>query len=223
VADYIDTNIICQAYLHIDPVPDDLDEEALKKSLEEALGARARFFLFQEVETDVETKEGSLKVYASILGPILLALTQYPTFREGVTLLAQDAKRVSDYAVSECLFLSRSRHQSVLHTEARTGICGSLKKIADEADSILQASGNDDSSRLIDRMEKLKKDVLTFKDNLRSSADREYVLPRLKQYVDKQIPRKAVPYKNEAVPAAIAYRYMEARQELLESIVENPK
>lgn len=218
MADYIDTNIICQAYLHIDPVPKGLDEEALKKTLQEALGDRARFFLYDAVRTDVDTREGSLKVYATILGSIVTFLLQYPDFREGVTLLAQDAKRVSDYAVSECLFLSKSRHQSVLHAEARTGICGSLKRIADEADSIAQASGSEDPSRLIDRIEKLRKDVLLFKDNLNSAEDREYVLPRLKDYVQQQIPNRAMPHKDGVVAAAVAYRYVQARKELLAAI-----
>lgn len=218
MADYIDTNIICQAYLHIDPVPEGLDEDALKKTLQQVLGDRARFFLYDAVETDVDTKEGSLKVYATIFGSIIAFLHQYPDLREGITLLAQDAKRVSDYGVAECLFLSKSRHQSVLRAESRTGICGSLKRIADETDSIAQASGSDDASRLIDRMEKLKKDIQLFKDNLKSLDDRAYVLPRLKEYVRNQIPPKAKPHKDGGVAAAVAYRYVQVRNELLAAI-----
>ncbi|MEE3915748.1 hypothetical protein [Pseudomonas viridiflava] len=58
MADYIDKSIICQAYIHIDPVPEGLDEEALKGELEGFLGVRAEFFLYKDVATQVELKEG---------------------------------------------------------------------------------------------------------------------------------------------------------------------
>lgn len=218
LADYIDKSIICQAYLHIDPVPEHLDEAALKAQLESFLGVRAEFFLYKEVGTDVELKEGSLKIYLTILGTLYAGISQYPSFRQGVEMLAVDSKRVSEYAISESLFLTKSRHDCVLRTEARTGVCGTLKKIADEIDYIKRESGKVDPSRLIARMEALKKDIFLFKDNVTDPADKAWVFPQLKQYADEQLPKRAVPKKDELVSAEIGAAYTRERGLLMRSM-----
>ncbi|SCX36914.1 hypothetical protein SAMN03159437_05787 [Pseudomonas sp. NFACC25] len=218
MADYIDKSIICQAYIHIDPVPEGLDEEALKAQLEAFLGVRAEFFLYKEVGTEVELKEGSLKIYLTILGSLYVGISQYPDFRQGVELLASDSKRVSEYAISESLFLSKSRHDCVLRTEARTGVCGTLKKIVDEIDYIKRESGSADPSRLIARMEALNKDIFTFKDNVTDREDKAWVFPQLKQYADEQLPKRAVPKKDEIVSAEIGSAYIRERRLLMRSM-----
>ena len=218
MADYIDKSIICQAYLHIDPVPEDLDEEALKADLLNFLGVRAEFFLYKDVGTEVELKEGSLKIYLTILGSLYAGISQYPGFRDGIDKLASDAKRVSEYAVSESLFLTKSRHDCVLRTEARTGVCGTLKKIADEIDHIKQESGTADPSRLIARMEALKKDIFTFKDNVTDPEDKAWVFPQLKQYADQQLPKRAVPKKDEVVSVEMGNAYIRERGLLMRSM-----
>jgi hypothetical protein len=218
VADYIDKSIICQAYIHIDPVPEGLDEEALKAQLEAFLGVRAEFFLYKEVGTEVELKEGSLKIYLTILGSLYVGISQYPDFRQGVELLASDSKRVSEYAISESLFLTKSRHDCVLRTEARTGVCGTLKKIVDEIDYIKRESGSADPSRLIARMEALNKDIFTFKDNVTDREDKAWVFPQLKQYADEQLPKRAVPKKDEIVSVEIGSAYIRERRLLMRSM-----
>lgn len=218
MADYIDKSIICQAYIHIDPVPEGLDEEALKAQLEAFLGVRAEFFLYKEVGTEVELREGSLKIYLTILGSLYVGISQYPDFRQGVELLASDSKRVSEYAISESLFLSKSRHDCVLRTEARTGVCGTLKKIVDEIDYIKRESGSADPSRLIARMEALNKDIFTFKDNVTDREDKAWVFPQLKQYADEQLPKRAVPKKDEIVSAEIGIAYIRERRLLMRSM-----
>ncbi|WP_207807945.1 MULTISPECIES: hypothetical protein [unclassified Pseudomonas] len=218
MADYINKSIICQAYLHIDPVPENLDEAALKAELESFLGVRAEFFLYKDVGTEVELKEGSLKIYLTILGTLYAGIAQYPDFRQGVELFAADSKRVSDYAVSESLFLTKSRHDCVLRTEARTGVCGTLKKIVDEIDFIKRESGAADPSRLIARMEALKKDIFIFKDNVTDPADKEWVFPQLKQYADEQLPKRAVPKKDEFVSEEIRGAYTRERGLLMRSM-----
>jgi hypothetical protein len=218
MADYIDKSIICQAYLHIDPVPEGLNEDELKSQLESFFGIRAQFFLYKNVGTEVELREGSLKVYLTILGSLYAGIAQYPDFRTGIDLLAADAKRMSEYAVSESLFLTQSRHDCVLRTEARTGVCGTLKKIADEIDYIRRESGVADPSRLIGRMEALKKEVLIFKDNVTDPKDKAWVLARLTEYAEGQIPKRAVPKKDEMVSAEIGAAYVRERASLIRSI-----
>lgn len=218
MADYINKSIICQAYLHIDPAPVGITDEELSAALQAFLGARAEFFLYKDVGTDVELKEGSLKIYLTILGSLYAGISQYSGFRDGIDKLAIDAKRVSEYAISESLFLTRSRHDCVLRTEARTGVCGTLKKIADEIDSIQRNNGEIDPSKLIERMESLKKVILAFKDNVNSSKDKNWVFPQLKDYAERQIPKRAKAQPGELVSKEIQEAHARERRLLMRSM-----
>ncbi|MBK4989206.1 hypothetical protein [Pseudomonas sp. S36] len=218
MADYINKSIICQAYLHLDPAPEDLNDDELKEALQEFLGVRAEFFLYKEVGTDVELKEGSLKIYLTIAGSIYAGISQYPSFREGIDLFATDAKRMSEYAISESLFITKSRHDCILRTEARTGVCGTLKKIADEIDAIRRQNGEIDPSRLIEKMEKLKKVIFTFKDNVNSAEDKAWVFPQLKGYAEEQIPKRAKARPGEAVSQEIQEAFTKERRLLMRSM-----
>ncbi|MBD8791494.1 hypothetical protein IFR09_18290 [Pseudomonas syringae] len=218
MADYIDKSIICQAYLHIDPAPEDITDEELTTALRAFLGARAEFFLYKDVGTDVELKEGSLKIYLTILGSLAVGIAQYSDFRDGIDKLASDAKRVSEYAISESLFLTKSRHDCVLRTEARTGVCGTLKKIADEIDSIKRNNGEVDPSKLIERMENLKKVIFTFKDNVNPSEDKDWVFPQLKAYAEEQIPKRAKAQPGEVVSSEIQNAFTRERRLLMRSM-----
>lgn len=132
MADYIDKNILCQAYVHVDlPVditPGELD--AIKEHLRQFTEARAKFFVYPDVVVEVEFREGSLKSYLTIAGAIYLAIGNYGDFRGGVDYLYTDIKRLADSLVAETLFMTRARHHSIRRTEARTartGVVGSLK------------------------------------------------------------------------------------------------
>lgn len=218
MADYINKSIICQAYLHIDPAPEDISDDELKEALEAFLGVRAEFFLYKEVGTDVELKEGSLKIYLTIMGTLYAGISQYPSFRQGIDMFATDAKRVSEYAISESLFLTKSRHDCILRTEARTGVCGTLKKIADEIDGIRRNSGEVDPSKVIEKMESLKKVILTFKDNVNSEEDKGWVFPQLKDYAEEQIPKRAKARPGDAASKEIQEAYTKERRLLMRSM-----
>lgn len=147
MADYINSNILCQAYVHIDPVEIPEEKlELLRKELELFVTTRGRFFLYNEVNTKVEFKEGSLKVYGTILGALYIAIGQYGSFRSGVDYLAQDTKRLAECIASESLFLSQSRHKNILRVEARTGVAGNLKSIIDTLEQISRELADKDAS-----------------------------------------------------------------------------
>lgn len=132
MADYINKNIICQAYVHVDP--EDVSEELLvdlRSHLENFVKSRSEFFLFPNPEVSIELKEGSIKIYATILGTfgaLYGAVANYPSFREGVGLIYEDTKRLSEYIASESIFTTKARHNQVIRVEARTGVIGSIKK-----------------------------------------------------------------------------------------------
>lgn len=63
MANYINKDILCQAYIHIDPVPLDGSElDQFQIILDEFLSSRGKFFIYDEVDSEVALKDGSLKV-----------------------------------------------------------------------------------------------------------------------------------------------------------------
>src|SRR5262245_41461509 len=124
MADYIDKNILLQAYVHIQ-LRSTLTAnrlEQLQRELTDFAEARGRFFICPEVDVEIEFKEGSLKSYLTIAGALYLAISNYGSFRSGVDYLYSDIKRLSDTLVAESLFVTKAKHREIIRTEARVGI-----------------------------------------------------------------------------------------------------
>ncbi len=93
-----------------------------------------------------------------------------------------------------------------------------MKKIADEIDHIKRESGVVDPSKLIARMEALRKDILALKDNVTEKEDRAWVFPQLKQYADEQLSKRATPKKDEPLSPEIDAAYVRERGLLMRSM-----
>jgi hypothetical protein len=120
MADYIDKNILLQAYVHIE-VPGNLTSrrlEELRTELTRFAEARGRFFIYPEVEVELEFKEGTLKSYLTIAGMLYAAIAAYGSFRSGVDYLYTDIKRLSDTLVAESLFVTKAKHNHIIRTES---------------------------------------------------------------------------------------------------------
>lgn len=179
MADYIDREILCQAYVHIETEFDSDQLANLKKHLELFVSTRGQFFLYETVDTDVEFKEGSLKIYLSVLGSLYIAIAQYGSFRDGVNFLADDAKRLADCVVSESLFLTKSRHTETLRTEARIGVAGSLKSAIDRLDLIQKEMGEVPLPTSTKQLMEVKENIKKLMANLNDPADPPYVAGEL--------------------------------------------
>lgn len=180
MANYINKDILCQAYIHIDPVPIDKKEyEQFKTYITEFIGIRGKFFLYEDVETDIQLKDGSLIVYVSILGAVYLAIGQYGSFRSGVDFLANDVKRLSEIIVSESLFQSKSRHRNIKHIEARIGVIGSLKKAVDDIDRVKEMFGKSKPDSVTKRINLLANEISKMISNLRDAKDIIYIKTNL--------------------------------------------
>ena len=220
MANYINKDILCQAYIHIEPVPLNNEEiEGFKLEMEAFIGARGKFFIYDEVDTSIELRAGSLKVYATIVGAIYIAIGQYGSFRSGVNYLASDVKRLSDTIVSESLFLSRSRHGNIKHAEARLGVVGSLKKIVDEIDSIESMSGEVDPYKIAVRLGKLRKEIDRMLSKLNDPEDFPYIKENIKELVQSHIPINPKPTPKKPVTSEVKILYREERLNLLNSLV----
>ena len=89
MANYVNKDILCQAYIHIEPT--NMTEDALSefnKTISIFIEQRGKFFINKDVDTAVELKDGSLKVYATVLGSIYAVISAYGSFRSGVDYLS---------------------------------------------------------------------------------------------------------------------------------------
>ncbi|WP_157572431.1 hypothetical protein [Nevskia soli] len=216
MADYIDRNILCQAYIHIDPVRLDDDQAIqLKRHLEAFISSRGQFFLYEQVATDVEFKEGSLKVYATIAGALYIAIGQYGSFRDGVNFLAQDTKRLAECVVSESLFLSRSRHDNTVRAEARTGVVGSLKGAVDKLGQIRSELGDVPLRSSINQIADIQVTIEKIIGNLRDSNDPPFVADGLCAIVEEMLPHRP-PHRPSSVDREdVIVSYRKQRAELV--------
>ena len=197
MANYINKDILCQAYIHIDPVPIDKNElEDFKAALEAFLSTRGKFFIYDEVDADVELKDGSLKVYATVVGSLYLAIAQYGSFRSGVDYLASDVKRLSETLVSESLFQSKSRHDNIIRAEARIGVAGRLKQLVDEIEFVESRVGEDSPRVIAKRLETIAENTQQLLDKLNDPQDIPYLKENLTEVAIESIRENLFHYQN---------------------------
>jgi hypothetical protein len=217
VADYVNRNILCQAYVHIE-VPKHLDDagiENIRRHLQAFIASRGAFFLYEQIETDVEVKEGSLKFYMTMAGALYIAIGQYGSFRDGLNFLAQDAKRLAESVVSESLFMTRSRHGDTIRAEARTGVVGQLKTAVDKLEFIRFEMTDVSPAVTAKRIAAVQVDIENIVSNLRDPTDVPFVVENLTklslQFLPAQLPKdpKKIPTEQHLT------LYREQRRELL--------
>lgn len=220
VADYIDRNILCQAYVHIEA--DHLSDEEradLQRHIALFVGTRGRFFLYESVTTDVEFKEGSLKIYGTIAGALYIAISQYGSFRSGVDYLATDAKRLAECIAAESLFLTKSRHDSTIRVEARVGVVGSLKTSIDKLERISYELGSASVLQSTKAIQELQTDMERLMENLKDASDPPYVSDEFCKLVVALLPVKPPLDPKRPKPSAdLLSGYRRARGDLIESV-----
>ena len=221
MADYIDRNILCQAYVHIEPENLEEDEyDTFQAQIDHFIQARGRFFLYAEIDPTVELKDGSLKVYATLAGALYIGIGQCGSFRSGLDFLASDVKRLSESIVNECLFLSRSRQENVLRVEARLGVVGSLKSVVDDLEFIEKNMGVVSVSQLQKKLEATIEDTEKLLANLMDPKDVPFVKKNLLKVAEECLPERATtPKKKKPQPDAKAL-YRRNRKELISILKE---
>jgi hypothetical protein len=221
MADYIDKNILCQAYIHIE-IPQKLsktEKEHIRKGLLEYAQARAKFFVYPDVEVEVEFKDGSLKAYLSIAGAIYLAIGEYGDFRSGIDFLHADIKRLSDTLVSESLFLTKARPNQIVRTEARTGVIGQLKTLINDIDALEVSIGQISVDEAARRIKRISDDAEILLENLQNEKDKEEAEDEIDRFASS-LPVKC-PYPKEKVPDdAAIFLYQDALSEFRKKLAK---
>lgn len=183
MADYINSNILCESYVHVEPrwlkqVSAVIRKEKLSRirnEIEDFADKRIKFFLSDDILIEIKFTEGSIKAKVTAYGPIILlfgsAILNYSSFRESVKQLASDMYRASSMLSSEMLFQTNSRNKSeILRIEARKGIVGSIERINNKIDSINSQLDSKDLSpmRINSELLDLNDMILTLLSNLKT-------------------------------------------------------
>jgi hypothetical protein len=213
VANYINKNILSQAYIHVEPKGIETEEEleAFKVKLTEFAKSRTDFFLAEDLDITVEFEDGSIKARITIMGTIFILLngiSNYKNFREGIQLIQNDAKWLSDAIISESLFETKAKHQDVIRVEARTGIIGSAHKILNQLQQIKSgANGSMLASDLVNKIDKVEADISKLIDNINDQRDKLLVVEEAIEIIS-DLPETPTPPKDEINPelAIIEYR-----------------
>lgn len=215
MADYIDKNILCQAYIHVH-VDEGLGRKNIAELEKELLAfttARARFFVYPEVDVNVEFRDGSLKAYLTIAGGICLAISNYGGLRSGIDILHSDIKRLADSLVNESLFVTKTRRHQIVRTEARTGVIGSLKVLVDDMKTVEDSLGQISVDEAARRVKRLREDAELLIENVKDEKDRDAVEADVELFTDG-LPAKC-PHPPEKVPDdAAIFAYQDALSEL---------
>lgn len=202
MADYINKNILSQAYIHVEPRGMETDEqlESFKESLRMFSLTRTEFFLSEGLEINVEFEDGSIKARVTVIGTLMLLLqgiSSYKDFREGLQLLYYDAKWLSDAIISESLYQTKAKHHDVIRVEARTGIIGSIHEVFNKLESIKRgAKGAMLATDIGDKIDDAQNEILKLMDNICDLADKDLVAKECIALV-KELPETPVPPKDK--------------------------
>lgn len=142
MANYISTEILAEAYTHleIEVFDDKAGLEALRKDLTAFFQERASFLFGTDVEIKVVFEEGSLKTRVIAIGSaaatLLGALGAYGGFRESVVQLANDAATLAQSANMEVVFRTKTPQCDRLRIEKRRGVFGRVASLLSELDAV---------------------------------------------------------------------------------------
>lgn len=152
---------------------------------------RGRHFITEEVETTVSRKEGSEILIGSILagaGGVYAAICKYPTFRQGVAMLAKDVHRLTAGIISEILFLIDCNQLDAIHIEARSGVFGRLDAICFAMESLGVELERLKVSSACRRLETLSERLERVLKRIEDQSDLEYVKKNLHEIATRHIP-----------------------------------
>ncbi|MET3550453.1 hypothetical protein [Burkholderia sp. 567] len=149
MANYIDEEILCEAYTHleIDIFQDKVKLEKLKNEIATFMEERAKFFfLGDDVSVRVEFEEGSLKTRVIVLGAaastLVAGISAYGSFRAGVDQIAKDATMLAQSANQELIFRTRTAYCDRISIEKRKGVFGRVDALLGELDAVRFAVAN---------------------------------------------------------------------------------
>lgn len=164
MANYIDREILCEAYTHLDiETFGSLDSrERLESVLREYIQPRAEFVFGQNVELEISFEDGSLKTKIAIIGAVATMIASYGDFKEGMDSLSRDASLLAQAANLEVIFKTRAAHCDRIRVEKRTGVLGRVNHLLNTAERLRDEAGHTRIPSSAEDLRKISKNVDDF-------------------------------------------------------------
>jgi len=219
LANYINSPILFESYVHLDAHFDDADDahESLSQELHEYLQERAGHFLYDSVTTDVKFKEGSIKAYATVRGSLRKCLGPvYEDFSKEIYRLYWFSKRLSDAAVMEVTFRTGTYLKAIERTEARPGIVGTTKRVIDAFLAIKQVENEKTALIVLRRIKLLPRAIKNLVDLLGYEEDVILIKTECRELLKTTPKRLGSRFLSEETEE----RYKDAIKKLADSIEE---
>ncbi len=222
MANYVNRTILCQAYLHIDDMNlSDEKQQEFAQDISEFTIDRGRHFFTKHAEVDVRHKDGSEIFYITMTlgsGGLYAAIAKYPSFREGVIVLAKDAYRFTEGLISESLFRLGSRQFDAIRIESRAGIFMRFQNCIHG----LEAIGRRLHTGGIQSLERGTKSMIKYCENtlrqIENAEDRVYARGKLREIAAINLPAR-LPANRKAIKGVVEIgKYKQARRALLASL-----
>lgn len=229
MADYISKNILSQSYLHIESNRIKTEDELLlfREHINEFVISRTAFFLYPNANIEIDFEKGSIKSRITVMGTILIlmqGIANYKDFREGIQLIYNDTKRLSEYIISEFLYESGSKHQNIIRVEARTGIIGSVQKVLTQLETIKRgADGDLTASELIEKLENADTEIRKLLGNIIDESDKIFVIKGISDLVGQlpETPKNPIDKTNSRESIVLYSRRRKSIVELLNNKIVN--
>lgn len=161
MTNYIDRELLCEAYTHLDieSFNDPESRQRLEAELRDFIEPRAQFIFGEEVELRFEFEEGSLKTKIAVLGSVAALISAYPSFRDGTEQLARDAVVLAQASNLEVIFKTRTNLCDRIRIEKRSGVFGRINELLRSAETIRDNSGHH-------RFPRTEEDITLIRDNV---------------------------------------------------------
>ncbi len=221
MADYINKNILSQAYFHVEPerIQDETSLANFKEELLRFAKSRTEFFMHPDAQVQVDFEEGSLKGRVTVIGTIMLLMqgvANYKDFREGIQLIYNDSRRLSEYIISEALFAAGSKHDDVIRLEARAGIVGTIQKVITVLEQVKRgADGSMPASEIIKKMNESSDEISKLIDNIQDPQDKTFVINGMTELL-KQLPENPTSPKNRQNTQADIAEYQRRKKRFID-------
>lgn len=135
MANYIDKEIICESYIHLEFNDYGNTERVrtIENKVKNYFDERLKHFLGADIQSVIETEEGSLKLtitaFAGVVGLLGGSVLKYTDFRDNVKAIYFDSQALAQATAFETVFVSNVPSCDKIHSEARTGVIGKTAKL----------------------------------------------------------------------------------------------
>jgi len=152
---------LAATYFRISIAVSDSDRALLQHYLQTRALDFTRDLFHQRPEFLVEVREGSLKGVVKVLGRVVVAISVYGGFRDGVDRIVMEAQTFSERILTD-LKHAGIPEEKFVRTERRLGTAGQLKRLLREVDELKthgrdlsKAEYKEELQRIHDRLAKI--------------------------------------------------------------------